>query len=194
MTACIRSRLTPCVTLKIVPKRGEFGGTAKRRDIVTAMDPYNLRALEMTPRLIERELKRLGEAGFDQRPDPERFTPREAISHLVDWEPIMLSRIKVGVDSPGETLQVFDEGQMAADHDYASKDALVEAAKFKSLRAETIRYVGGLTRADFCKKVIHPERGEMSVDDLVHMLVSHDVYHLDHLASLEPGAKIVDTW
>lgn len=105
----------------------------------------------------------------------------------------MRSRIKVGVDTPGGSIVAYDEGQIAIDHGYASKDPIAEAQSFKAERAKTIEYIQSLKPEDFEKTVLHPERGTMKVNDIVTMLVSHDVYHIEHMAFFDSG-KVVDTW
>lgn len=156
------------------------------------MDPYLIRALEMTPRLAEKELRR-GAADFDVRPNPDRFSMREVIAHLADWEPIMLTRIQTGVDSPGATINAYDEGQMALDNNYAASDPMDMLRRWKADRARSIDYIGKLSDEDFAKPVVHPERGRMTVGDIAHMLVSHDIYHLEQLAEMTDD-KTVDTW
>jgi len=156
------------------------------------VDPYLVRALEMTPRLVENELRR-GSADYDMRPDPDRFSMREVVAHLADWEPIMLTRIKAGVENPGSTINAYDEGKMALDNNYAATDPMERLRTWKADRAKSIQYITNLTDADFAKPVVHPERGRMLVGDIAHMLVSHDIYHVEQLADMT-HEKIVDTW
>lgn len=156
------------------------------------MDPYLVRALRSTPQLVENELRR-PEANYESRPDPNRFSMREVVAHLADWEPIMLTRIRTGVDSPGADILAYDEGQMAIDHDYASSDPLERLAAWKADREQSIAYIDALTDEDFAKPVVHPERGRMTVGDIAHMLVSHDIYHIQQLAEMNAD-KTVDTW
>lgn len=155
------------------------------------MDPYLIRALEMTPRLVENELKRGSD--FDVRPHADRFSMREVVAHLADWEPIMLTRIQTGVHTPGSDILAYDEGEMAVTNRYSETDPFERLRTWKSDRAKTIEYVSGLTDEDFAKPVVHPERGPMLVGDIAHMLVSHDIYHLDQLAEMT-HEKTVDTW
>lgn len=157
------------------------------------MDPYLIRALEMTPRLCEREVRGANGA-FDARPDPARFSMREVIAHLADWEPITLERIRTGVEKSGSRIAAYDESQMAIDHDYARSNPLERIGAWRQMRAQTIEYLKGLSQADFDKKVVHPERGEMTVADIAHMLVSHDVYHLEQLSTMAPPDKTINTW
>jgi hypothetical protein len=118
---------------------------------------------------------------------------REVIAHLADWEPIMLTRIKTGVENPGATINAYDEGKMAIDHNYAESDPVERLRAWKSDRAKSIEYIKGLGEEDFAKLVVHPERGHMLVGDIAHMLVSHDIYHLEQLAEMT-SEKTVDTW
>jgi len=156
------------------------------------VDPYLVRALEMTPRLVENELRR-GSDDYDVRPDPDRFSMREVVAHLADWEPIMLTRIRTGVESPGSTIQAYDEGQMALENNYASSDPMERLRAWKADRSKSIEYISGLKNEDFAKPVVHPERGQMLVGDIAHMLVSHDIYHVEQLAEMT-HEKVVDTW
>jgi hypothetical protein len=156
------------------------------------VDPYLVRALEMTPRLVENELRR-GSDDFDIRPNPDRFSMREVVAHLADWEPIMLKRIQTGVESPGATINAYDEGQMALENNYAATDPMERLRAWKSDRAKSIEYISNLTDGDFAKPVVHPERGHMLVGDVAHMLVSHDIYHVEQLAEMT-HEKVVDTW
>ena len=118
---------------------------------------------------------------------------REVIAHLADWEPIMLTRIQTGVDSPGATINAYDEGQMALDNNYAASDPMDMLRRWKTDRARSIDYISKLSDEDFAKPVVHPERGRMTVGDIAHMLVSHDIYHLEQLAEMTDD-KTVDTW
>ena len=105
----------------------------------------------------------------------------------------MLTRIRTGVDSPGATINAYDEGEMAIEHNYAASDPQERLRAWKADRAKTIEYLKTLGDDDFAKPVIHPERGRMLVGDVAHMLVSHDVYHLEQLAEMTDD-KTVDTW
>ncbi|MCH8273744.1 MAG: DinB family protein [Armatimonadetes bacterium] len=158
------------------------------------MNPYLVSALEMMPGLIRREFERLSPEQVDARPDPERFTPREVLAHLADWEPIFLDRIRTGVTSPGSPVPVWDESQRATDNDYASKDPSDSLAIWRKARGETVAYVRGLKPEDFAKTVEHPERGTTTVGALASMMVCHDIYHLEQLASMTPQERVADVW
>ena len=151
------------------------------------LNPYLPIGLDTTARMIAEEANRVGEAAFDVRPDPERFSFREVIAHLADWEPIMLGRIKAAVETPGSTVQPYDEWQWAIDHDYASQDPREKLEDFRKARAETTDYVTKIPREKMANTVIHPERGTLTAADIAHTLVCHDLYHIVQLRSMTGG-------
>ena len=40
---------------------------------------------------------------------------------------------------------------------------------------------------------VHPERGEMAVEDQANMLLGHDLYHIEQLGR-HVGDKLADVW
>lgn len=162
--------------------------------MISNMNPYLVRALEKTVGLMRDQLSQFSPSEFDLRPDPERFSLREVICHLADWEPILLSRMKVGVDTPGGAIQAFDEGQMAIDNDYASKNPMTVINEWDASRQKSVAFVEGLSEEQMASEVVHPERGRMTVADIANMIVCHDIYHLEQVASMRKHPKVVDTW
>lgn len=150
------------------------------------MNPYLLVGLELGPRSIRRIISRIDPSRYDERLDPERFSPREVLAHLADWEPIMAGRIRQAVDQPGSTLEAFDEGERAIALRYDLTDPLAEAERFLAARSFSIALVAGLSREEFDRQAVHPERGVMSAYDLANLLLGHDLYHIEQLLEYLP--------
>lgn len=146
------------------------------------MNFYLLPALELGPRVIRRLLDQLPERALDHAPNPDRFTPREVIAHLAEWEPIMRERIRDTVAQPGLTIVTYDEGQMAIDHGYAQTDPAEQMELFLRERAITIELVRSLQPEDWGKIASHPERGPQSAEDFANTLIGHDMYHAEQLS------------
>lgn len=147
------------------------------------MNPYLLPSIEMGPKVVARLLRRLPAARLDETLAPDRFTPREVIAHLADWEPIMRERIAVAARKPGATLEVFDEGEMAIANHYADSDPQDQAALFTRERQITAAFLRELSPDDWNKQVQHPERGLLSAEDLANLLLGHDLYHIEQLSA-----------
>jgi hypothetical protein len=148
---------------------------------------YLLPGLEYGPRIILRLLDQLPPDCLDRPLDPERFTAREVVAHLADWEPIMRERVRIAVTSPGVVIPAYDEGQMALDHAYAGSDPVEQAELFARERRLTVEFLRTLSAEDWPKEVQHPERGPQSAADLANMLLGHDLYHIEQLSAyLQP--------
>ena len=157
------------------------------------MNPYLMPALEKGPQAISRLVQAIDPKRLDERLDPERFTPREAICHLADWEPFWKERFEAGRDHPGSRIVSYDEGKMAIDGKYAERDALAEARRYVAGRKVVIALVSALKQDDWGKTIDHPERGILTLEDLANTILGHDMYHVEHLSAFL-GEKTAGTW
>lgn len=142
------------------------------------MNPYLISALETTPQLLDFQLRRIGKDHWDHRLSPDRFSVREVVAHLADWEPLLRNRIQAAVETPSVTLEVWDEGERALWGNYATSHPEEELRKLIAERAVTVDYVRSLDRERLQRTAAHPERGVLSASELAHMIPCHDLYHI----------------
>lgn len=147
------------------------------------MNPYLMPSIESGPKVIETLLKLIPPTKWDEALDPDRFTLREVVAHLADWEPIMRRRIQQAVSTPGSTIEVYDEGQMAIDNGYDRLDPFEQARLFSTERHLTAEYLRSVHRGQLSNMVHHPERGELTTEDLANLLLGHDLYHIEQLSA-----------
>lgn len=95
----------------------------------------------------------------------------------------MRDRVRAAVESPGSTIQAYDEEQMALDHAYTKSDVVEQAQHFIDERKKTTLYVSSLSPEELARSVIHPERGPQSAEDLAGTLLGHDMYHVEQLSA-----------
>lgn len=139
---------------------------------------YAITAMEGAPVVLDRLLDGITDAEADQRPDPERFTIREVIAHLADWEPIWTERLKAIAEQDGPFLPGYDEGQFAIDGDYAHSVLSEQAAKFRAGRGAMVRYAASVPPEAWGRRGRHGEIGPMTFADLVTLVLAHDGYHI----------------
>ena len=150
------------------------------------MNPYLATALDLGPTVIERILARIPGSSLDESSTEGRFTPREVIAHLADWEPIMRERIVQACAKPGSVIVVFDEGEMAVAGNYAGTDPFEQFLQFQRERRLTCEAVRRVRSEDWAKTAHHPERGDLSAADLANLLIGHDLYHIEQLTAHLP--------
>lgn len=137
-------------------------------------------ALMLTPVALMRIVDCVKPERYDERPKEGRFTLREAIAHLADFEVTVLDRITLSQETPGKEVPNFDEDARCQEKAYATRDVHHELTVFQNRRRDTVSYLGGLAREDLKRTFVHPQRGELSAAEYLTVLLAHDVYHLEH--------------
>ncbi len=145
------------------------------------MHPYLFPGLNAAPRVLDYLLHQIPMAKMDEPTHPMRFTPREVIAHMADWEEILLERIKLTVNAPGSEIFGIDEGVRATELGYSKWDWERQIEVFTKCRAKTVAYLESLTQEQWGHFSVHNEKGELSADDQANMLLGHDLYHIDQL-------------
>ena len=140
--------------------------------------PYEV--LERTPARLASLIDELGEKGLNRSFDKGKWTGREVIAHLADTEIAIGFRVRQAVGQENHVIQPFDQDAWA--RPYRLLDPRVASRAFTALRLWNLSYFRTLGSADLDRVVMHPERGEESVDTMIRMLAGHD---RNHLAQLE---------
>ncbi len=157
------------------------------------MTPYLKISIDFGPTILERLVALIPPSRYDESLGEDRFTVREVIAHLADWEPIFRSRIEQAIQEPGTWIRTFDEGQRSIDLNYAATDIHVSLATLKRERAETSKLIRALPKEEFAKTLEHPEQGTISLDDIANMQMGHDLYHIEQLTEYL-AEKVAGTW
>ncbi|MEP6755552.1 MAG: DinB family protein [Chthonomonadales bacterium] len=150
--------------------------------LIPQVRTYLQHGLKATPIVISSMIANADKINYDLRPYADRFTLREMLCHLADWEDIFFTRVSRMVDEDNPTLPNIDEGQVAIDNDYAHSDAAVQLARFVTGRERFANYLSELPDAAWSRPGLRPELGPMTVDSMCVMIVGHDGYHTRQVA------------
>jgi Mycothiol maleylpyruvate isomerase N-terminal domain. len=147
------------------------------------MNAYLFPSIEFGPIILQRLYALLPEDQLDLSLEEGRFTPRQVIAHLADWEPIMRQRIATACTQPGATIEAYDEVAMAAERGYSLRDPIEQLEAFQRERGITAAYLRSLEGEVWSNTVRHPERGEQTTEDLANLLLGHDLYHIEQISA-----------
>ncbi len=136
---------------------------------------YLLTDLESSPDVLARLLH--GFTDWDARPDASRFSPREMVAHLADWEAVFLTRLIDTRDAPDAILQGLDEGQVARDNDYDHANPAECLKRYESGRAAIVFLLGGLSPEQWERVGVHTEIGPITLEAQAVLIAAHDGYH-----------------
>lgn len=114
---------------------------------------------------------------------PHRFTLKETMAHLADWDKVFLKRAQATLKG-GAALDDPDSGVVASQRKYGLGDPHESIQLFGFGRQKLTRFFKGLSEADWDKAAVHPRHGSMSLEvQAVHVL-GHDGYHLDAISTM----------
>jgi hypothetical protein len=122
-------------------------------------------------------LGRLSPAEWQSPWAPGKWTRHQVLVHVVQWELLFSSRVRMALAIPDYVVQPLDQDPLL-EFEAPFVDATTAAAAFTAVRMMNIALVGGLP-ADVRRRVVtHPERGRIDIDDLCVTLAGHPVHHL----------------
>ncbi len=126
---------------------------------------------------------------WDVRLDPERFTAREALAHLADWESVFTARIGrcLTEDSP-RFSPISLEDRIVLER-YGEREPAERLRLFRERRDQLLKIVTGLTDEDLARSGVMGQGDTsveipVSVQEWIVAIVAHDSYHILQLAEL----------
>ncbi len=145
---------------------------------------YVLFALEGTPQVLASLLHNTPADSplWDLRPDPERFTIREVLAHMADWEEIFHGRILRMVAEANPSLPDIDEGEMAIKNNYGEIDPLASLARMTIGRATLIATLRNLTPEQWQRVALREKLGSLNIEQQAVLILGHDGYHTHQVA------------
>lgn len=150
----------------------------------TAARDYLIEAVAGTPLILSTLLANRddSDAVWDKRPDPERFTLREVLGHLADWEPIWVERISKIRKGDHPFLPSIDEGALAAENDYASSSPIANLKRFAEGRRATVDCLRSIRDEEWDLTCEREFVGPLTLQQQAYYILAHDGYHARQVA------------
>ena len=144
-------------------------------------------SLEGMPKVYTTLLDRLDNYSerWDRRFDPERFTLREVLAHMVDYDSIWNEYIDLALaksDGPAEA-PLYTPDLVASRRDYSATDPKQSLHDLRTRRTALVAKLCPLdTGAWVAHAITSPRHGLLNIDELVSLFVGHDGYHARQIA------------
>ena len=116
-----------------------------------------------------------------RRPAPDQWSVSEILAHLADGEIVGGYRLRVILGSPGAPIAAFDQDNWVTSGHYDKRDPLKSLEQFRVLREGNLALLESLEPVQWRHYGVHSERGEESIEHLVHMFAGHDINHLQQI-------------
>jgi hypothetical protein len=164
--------------------------TAPRRDedAPDALRPERIAdLLAASAATVVAELLALGDEG-GWRPEPGEWSANDCVGHLIEAERRgFAGRIRIILAGPpGGTVELegWDPRAVAEARGDHRRPGAELAAEFDALRADSLRLIRDLGPADLVRAGLHPEVGQLRVDELLGEWVHHDRNHVRQMLAV----------
>jgi hypothetical protein len=133
----------------------------------------------------------VGDETLGWRPVPTRWSVKEILCHLRDFErDAMHIRYRSMLMEDEPYLAQLDNEAKQAEGDYIHQDGLVVLSQIRSLRLETIALLEGAPDGSWWRTGRHFSAGRISLEQAVGRHVIHDMKHLGQVRDIL-GLKVL---
>jgi uncharacterized damage-inducible protein DinB len=139
---------------------------------------YVVSGLKSAPATLQHLLRNAPAEALDRRPDPDRFTIREVVAHLADWDAVWMERFTKLIHEENPFLPGYDEGRLAIEHDYANSSVEEQLARLAAGREELTTLLQNLSPTQWQRSGTHAEWKHITVETLAVLVLGHDSHHV----------------
>lgn len=143
-----------------------------------------LERLGGTPAALLGALKGAPDEVLRRRTPEGKWSMIEHAAHARDVERVYQGRFPQMVFGERPAFWMLDNDAAAAALKYAEADPAEVAKEFRRLREDTLSFLRALPHEAWGRTGIHPEGGEMTVEQLATRLASHDDNHIGKIKAL----------
>ena len=130
------------------------------------------------PQLLRAAIDGMTAEQLDARPIPGKWSVREVICHIADYEPIYTDRMKRVIAENEPTILGGDATAFTARLAYGSRDVAEELALIELTRKQVVHILRALRAEDFQRRGIHAQRGPMTLEAILERVTSHIPHHV----------------
>ena len=115
---------------------------------------------------------------MDACPVPGKWSTKQVVCHIADFEPVYVDRMKRVIAENGPTMFGGDPDLFAARLFYERRDVEVELAFIAAARAHMGSILKSLSPGDFLRSGNHSEAGHITLEKLLTNITNHIPHHV----------------
>lgn len=130
------------------------------------------------PKLLQDAIAGMSVEKLDARPVPGKWSTREVVCHIADFEPIYADRMKRVIAENEPTMLGGDPNLFVARLAYSVRDVEEELAIIDVTRSQIARIMQTLESEDFERNGLHSEDGPLTLETLLRRITGHIPHHV----------------
>jgi uncharacterized damage-inducible protein DinB len=115
---------------------------------------------------------------IDAAPIPGKWSTRQVVCHIADFEPVYADRMKRALAEDEPTIFGGDPDAFATRLAYDQRDIEEDLQMIESVRKHMARILRSLAPDDFQRKVHHSEAGPLTLEQLLTNITNHVPHHI----------------
>ena len=140
--------------------------------------------LALAPSEMRTAVNGLTPAQLDTAYRPGGWTVRQVVHHLADAHMNWYVRTKLTLTEDQPVIKPYDEARWADTIEARTGAIEPSLLLLDGLYERWAALLGSLTAAQWSRAMVHPERGVLSLDATLPMLVWHGRHHTAHITAL----------
>src|SRR3984885_239988 len=137
-----------------------------------------------TPAHLRAAVSGLSDVQLDTPYRPGGWTVRQVVHHIPDSHLNWYIRAKLALTQNEPTIQPFNENLWAELPDGRAGAIEPSLTILEGIHARTTLFFGSLAPQDWTRKFFHPERGALTIEDILPALAWHSRHHTAHISGL----------
>ncbi len=147
-----------------------------------------LKHYEQGPELLKAAVSRAREDQWDLTPVPGKWSIRQVVCHIADFEPVYADRMKRVLVEDNPTMFGGNPDVFAAGLHYAQRNLRSELELISVVRRQMACILRNTDVEDFQRTGVHSEAGPLTLETLLERVTGHIPHHLkfieDKLAAI----------
>jgi hypothetical protein len=133
------------------------------------------------PAQLEALIAARADSDLNKNYGPGKWTARQVIHHLADSHIHSFIRMRYIATTDNPTIQPYDQNAWAELPDASTGPIAPSLEILKGVHARWTAFLKALPDEAFSRNGFHPERGPVTLDDLVRIYAGHGEKHLEHI-------------
>jgi hypothetical protein len=140
--------------------------------------------LAAQPAALRAAVAGLDDAQLDTGYRPGGWTVRQLVHHVADSHVNAYVRVKLALTEDEPTVKPYDQDAWVTLADVRAVPPEVSLAMLDAVHARLVAVLRALAPADYRRRLMHPENGPMTIDDVLAMYAWHGDHHVAHITGL----------
>jgi DinB superfamily len=140
--------------------------------------------LAEAPARLRLAVSGLSESQLDTPYRPDGWTVRQVVHHVADSHINSYLRTKFALSDENPTIRPYPEQIWAEMADGKTAPVALSLDLLDALHSRWVMLLRSLDTSQFARTLVHPDRGAMTLDDVLDLYDWHSRHHVAHITSL----------